>query len=436
MRINWQYGDSSILAKYAGKPVINNGLVYISAGNQQGYPTLYCINAQTGIEQWHYTSQNNGFGFTSSQIFNDNIYLLSKFGKLLSLNALTGDLNWEVGVENIFSSLRGSSSPPSSLPFSSLPIPLESSPIIINNIIYVGSNNGCLYLFEPNTGDNLGKIEICEQGIINTPVYVDEYNLICLEISDGSVCVIDLETQKVKWMYSNQENRPEFEQVQNYKELFPDILLTLFPPMSQWFNVASSGLKYMFNIGGIPIVSKGIVYSGGGRTNFVALDLESGTKIWEFCSTQELELQKLTSPAVSNNVVCFGNKNGTVWAANSDNGQILWSYETITTVNNFNFGSMFSPVISNDRVIIGGRGGYLRGLELQTGQQLWKFEAPNSETFSTQPMDLFTNAVNTIGKVFIDNCPSSQFYSPLVTDNSIYVVAENGSFKTFLSLSI
>lgn len=331
IKINWQFGNSSILAKYSGSPVINKKLVYISAGNNIN-PTLYAIDVLTGRQQWSYTSSSNGYdSFTSPTLNNDNIYVLSAQGKLISLDASIGSLNWKTEVEK-------------SIPSSSI----TSSPLVINQVVYVGSNNGYLYSFDANTGEKIGKIRIIDNSVANisvinnfvvsTPVYANDGRTICVELSNGNVCAIDITTQEVKWTYTNE--------------------------------------KFTLSFNGYPAIYQGIVYSGGNRTNFVALDLESGNEIWDFEPTLS---QAFTSPAIADDIVCFGNNNGTVWGVKYDDGQILWSYQSITTWNNIGFGWLFSPRINNKKVFFGGRG-YLRALKLQTGEELWKYEAPCSQT--------------------------------------------------------
>ena len=383
---NWQFGNSSILAKYIGSPVINKELVYISAGDINN-ATLYAIDVQTGKEQWFYTSNSSDYdSFISPTVSKDSVYVISIRGDLVSLDALTGNLNWKIEVET-----------------SILPGSLTSSPIIVNGVIYVGSNNGYLYSFDVNTGGKLGEIQIIDNSVantsvinnsvVNTPVYANDERTICVELSNSSVYAIDIKTQEVRWMYPNEKSNLSFD--------------------------------------GYPAIYKGIVYSGGNRTNFVALDLESGNQIWNFEPTLA---QAFTSSAVADNLVCFGNNNGAVWGAKYDTGQILWSYETVTTWKNIGFGWLFSPQINNHRVLCGGRG-YLRLLELQTGKEIWKYEAPYSEKLLFEPKNLIFEVANRIGKALLDN-PFSIFYSPSISNDSIYVVAKNGSYKRFLSLTV
>lgn len=307
IKINWQFGNSSMLVKYSGSPIINKELVFISAGDNIN-PVLYAIDAKTGREQWSYASDSTRYdSFTSPTSDNNNIYVVSVQGKLVSLDTLTGSLNWKTEVEK--SNVSGL---------------LASSPLVINEVIYVGSNNGYLYSFDSNTGEKLGEIKITDDlaentsvinnSVINTPVCANDGRTICMELSNGNIC------------------------------------------------------------------------------------------------------------------------NGTVWGVKHDNGKIIWSYETITTWNNIGFGWLSSPKTSNEKVFFGGRG-YLRALELRTGKELWKYEAPSSQTLLFEPVNFISEIANKIGKVLIDN-PFSTFYSPLITDNSIYVVAKNGSFSRFLSLNI
>ncbi|MEL6439662.1 MAG: PQQ-binding-like beta-propeller repeat protein [Cyanobacteria bacterium J06621_8] len=376
IKVNWQFGDSTTLAKYNGSPIIDQESIYISAGNFNN-PILYSINAQTGKEQWHYSFDNRDCDiYASPKIYGNNIYVSSVRGKLLSLDASSGSLNWEAEIEKSISLS-----------------PLKSSVIIVDKILYVGSNNGYLCSFDADTGEELDKIKVIDNRAVNTPVYANDQKTICVETSDGSVHAVDLNTQEVRWRYFDGD-----------------------PTL---------------NFYGFPVVNNGIVYSGGGSTNFAALDLESGDKIWNF---KPKSVQAFTSPAVADGIVCFANYNGMIWGANCNDGQILWSYKTITTLKNVAFGWLSTPVISEQKVFLGGRG-YLRSLELQTGKEIWKYAAPCSENIIFEPMNLIFETFNQIGKLLIDNTFSA-FYDPLVKDNLIYIVAKNGSFHRLLSLTV
>jgi len=122
---------------------------------------------------------------------------------------------------------------------------------------------------------------------------------------------------------------------------------------------------------------------------------------WTFAS----EANVISTPALLNNVVVFGNQNGIVQALNLHSGKKVWSFKTdgpifsspATNGQNIVFGSadgyvyclknngklewkfkangpvLGSPLIENNIVYIGGSDSCIQALELSTGQPVWKY---------------------------------------------------------------
>jgi outer membrane protein assembly factor BamB/predicted phosphodiesterase len=85
---------------------------------------------------------------------------------------------------------------------------------------------------------------------------------------------------------------------------------------------------------------------------------------WTFSSDANV----ISTPAVINKLVVFGNQNGEVQALNIENGKKTWSYKTK--------GPIFSsPAISGDRIVVGSADGNIYCLNTK-GKLEWKMPTP------------------------------------------------------------
>ncbi len=107
---------------------------------------IYIINVKTGeIIHTHQTE----FGiYSTPEIYKDTVYFTSLDKRIYSLDLKTYTLNWDFQTKGrIF-----------------------ASPAVINNRLYIGSNDGRLYEINPDTGEELGFIQVSER-ITNKIIY-------------------------------------------------------------------------------------------------------------------------------------------------------------------------------------------------------------------------------------------------------------------------
>lgn len=83
--------------------------------------------------------------------------------------------------------------------------------------------------------------------------------------------------------------------------------------------------------------------------------------------TYSSDANVISTPAVSKDLVIFGNQNGEIIALSLKDGKKKWSFKTD--------GSVFSsPAIQNDRVVAGSGDGYIYCLNIQSGIVNWKIK--------------------------------------------------------------
>ena len=107
----------------------------------------------------------------------------------------------------------------------------------------------------------------------------------------------------------------------------------------------------------------GVVYVGHYGGEVLALDLESGDRIWTHTGGGEYQ----SSPAVSKDRVYIGGRDKKLIALNRIDGKIVWNFTTRRDVD-------ASPVVCRDAVWIAGKDARLYALNPATGAELFTYD--------------------------------------------------------------
>jgi outer membrane protein assembly factor BamB/DNA-binding beta-propeller fold protein YncE len=179
---------------------------------------------------------------------------------------------------------------------------VRSSPTVVDNVAYVGSNDNKVYAIDVTTGLELWSVTTgndvqSSPAVYNGVVYVGSL--------DNKVYARNAITGAEKW--------------------------TFFP-------------GYGGGVYSSPVVANGVVYVGTaiGNANVYAIDAVTGNKIWSKPFTDSI----LSSPAVANGMVYVGCMDHKVYALNANTGEIEWEYETLDAIQ-------ASPMVAFGRVFIG-----------------------------------------------------------------------------------
>merc|ERR1712195_64526 len=172
-------------------------------------------------------------------------------------------------------------------------------------------------------------------------------------------------------------------------------------------------------------VGNGIVYAGSDDDSVYALNATTGEKIWqddEYSTTS----QSMMTPTVADGIVYFS-VTGTLYAADSMNGTVLWKYRVNQvwhnqTINDYS--STTSPAIK-DNIVYVGSGSYLSALHAKTGELKWIIQVgPHvfQDTIASAPTDAKSGAV-------LWKYPTlNRMSSPAVSDGIVYT----GSWDKFM----
>jgi len=184
------------------------------------------------------------------------------------------------------------------------------------------------------------------------------------------------------------------------------------------------------NVISTPAVANDRIIFGNQNGVVVALAMKDGKKLWSFNTGGPV----FSSPAVEGNRVVFGSADGTIYCLNTANGKLIWNLKTDAAV-------LGSPLIKNNIVYIGGSDHRLRAIYLSNGKEKWSFKGLAGPVVSTPVItgdklifgawDRNLYAISTsIGQLLwkwsnespiINYSPASCI--PVIKDSTVFVVA-------------
>ena len=183
------------------------------------------------------------------------------------------------------------------------------------------------------------------------------------------------------------------------------------------------------NVISTPAVINDLVIFGNQQGIVTALSLKTGKEKWTFKTGASI----YSSPAVYQSKIVFGSADGCIYCIN-ENGKELWKLKTGAAV-------LGCPAIENNIVYIGGSDHNFRAIDLRSGKEVWSFNGLNGPVVSTPVInkddiifgawDTYLYSVNkTTGKLNWkwSNGSAVRNYSPaacipVIKDDIIYVVA-------------
>jgi eukaryotic-like serine/threonine-protein kinase len=218
--------------------------------------------------------------------------------------------------------------------------PVRGSPVIAGDAILLGSGDGFLYCLDASTGrqrwrTDLGGPVPSAPAVSGGLVFATSRNL--------RVTALDLATGAVRWRFDTG------------------------PEMSFGW-----GWDYFLSS---PTVSGGAVYVGAGDGNLYALGAQTGKERWRVATSGRVR----SSPAVVDGTVYFGSRDGRLYALDAETGRNRWSFDTeghsidLSRAGYDRTSIDSSPAVSEELVFFGSRDGHLYAVDRWTGKQRWRF---------------------------------------------------------------
>ena len=311
--------------------------------------------------------------FSSPAIVGNRVYLSTGDGRVLALDAASGDLIWEHKVG----------------------APVNSSPAVAGDLVYVGLRDGRVVALTRDAGEKLWEFKTGEPVYSSPTVY---QGVLYIGSTDARLYALDATTGTERWSYLtggrltsgpavNQEVTAVVSQNRRLYLIdnstgkrrldFRTSLVKGSPAIHENYvfvadeNGAVRAIDWRerllpFEIGARRVITQlyiwGMVESVPRQRGFV----------WGFQQSGE---RFVGTPAVGNDTVYVGSASGTLFALDESTGEQRWQYSGEAAITT-------SPSIAGQTVFFGDEDGRLYSINALTGDLQWRFiaDAPISST--------------------------------------------------------
>lgn len=292
---------------HTSAPVIVDGIAYY--GREDGY--VYAVDLYARQERWRFDA---GSPITLSVARDDdNIFAATDAGLVCAIDMQTGDEIWTV-----------ESSP------SMLGVDMLFSPVVADDVVYFGNNDGRFYAVEAASGD--------VEWVFETDWWPFFWR------------------QSVSFSCAVEDDRVYVSGGHHLYEI----------------DTTTSEERRRFDTDGFaspPATGDGTVCVGGKRRLY-ALDLDTWDERWSVDIGGTIRF-----PVVIGGTVYAPNDDGTLSAVDLASGEVQWRFET-------GGGFHTPPVFSDANVFFGSHDGYIYGLDRTTGEKRWRYRVGEGATFA------------------------------------------------------
>jgi eukaryotic-like serine/threonine-protein kinase len=238
--------------------------------------------------------------------------------------------------------------------------PVLSSPVVADEVVYVGSNDHFVYALNAADGTKRWKFKT-DSRVTSSPAVAS--GLVYIGSYDGNLYALETGTGKQRWKFS-------FEGEHRFTARHLHGTLPAAESMPDPFDMFLSS----------PTVVRDTVYVGSGDGYVYALDAKSGALRWKFKTGNVVH----ASPTVANGVVYIGSWDSFFYALDAKTGQERWRFKTGEDAEIFNqVGIQSSAVVSAGLVYFGCRDSNLYALDANTGAKVWTMSNKGSWVVST-----------------------------------------------------
>lgn len=321
---------------------------------------------------WHQgvNGSDDYFSRIKPVIANDKVFTASREGDALAFDLKTGKELWQVDLSDIKGE-RGFFD-------NKIPALLNGGPIVGDDKVFIGSENGDLFALEVNTGKLVWQAKVRGE-IIAAPAFAE--NKVVVNTAAGIIKAFDATTGAELWQV-DQDVPPLTLRGISEPTLAsggvivgtPDGMLSVYlldKGQTGWSTEigepsGSTELERVIDVDSKPLVVVDKVYSISSRGNLVAVDLRTGRIVWQ------RKYSSYGDIAIDGNTIYLTDVKGHVYAVDRLNGLEKWSETSLTNRN------VTGPVVTGNYVVVGDFDGYLYWLDKEKGQLVSHYRVDSS----------------------------------------------------------
>lgn len=288
-----------------------------------------------------------------------------------------------------------------------------SSPVLVDDMLYVGSEDHKVYAIDATEGTVKWTYET--NGPVSSTPLVTQGKVLFLSY-DGFFYALNRTDGELVWKFKTR-GESKFKVKDYYNGSFkPDF----------WDFYLSSA-----------IVNNDQVYFGSSDSHVYALNIDTGELIWSYKTGGSVH----SSPAIYKNSLMIGSWDSKIYCLNATTGKENWSYTTgRDTARYIWLGVQASPSVENGITYIGSRDARFYAFNIETGDTLWtnnnfnrswmpssasigkeNIYTGSSDSFSFYSIDKKNGTIN-----YATKTNAYTFSSPAIDGEMAYIGSANG----------
>ncbi len=381
--INWTQQLMEIENKaydyFSGFGFYDNNIYF---GTAAGY--VYCLKPRDGSTVWKETTQH---WIQSKPVKIDKqIFVVSLDGKLHSIseNENQANLDWSKKISD-----HG----------------FSSDLIISTDGIIATDNNMMVYSLDPKSGDINWKQRLLDGAWVNdqhiaaeehsgqqsSPTIVD--GILYIASPDGFVNAIDTETGNELWKFETKSSCSPSPTVAEGKVFVGQT----YRSYGKYFALDAKSGEPIWSSEKLGSVWINAAYDNGrlflGNMNgfFFAVNPNTGEKLWEYFTAKDTPQENKSfdtdrrhgwppgvycNPITEDGIVYTGSWSGYYFAFDQESGQLLWRTKTKPELGNGGLPDSAAPVLHKDHIYVQKAGHFIAAINKHTGNIDWEWQGP------------------------------------------------------------
>ncbi len=333
----WQ---SNLGGPARGRAVANGDQVLFAWGNRQTSGGVVAFNRQTGEQLWQVKTNyavEGGLVVLQGKVLFGTLGFLGQDSELHCRNLNDGSLLWKKNISG----------------------GVWSTPVVREERVYVGCDNGQVHCFSLRTGEPVSRWPV-SLSAGRLWLLLAENSLYAIS-QQGGIFVIDQysgSSQEVARLDGEIKTGATF----GAGHLFVGTMngkVYAINPREKMQRILLENCKGVVSI---PVLEADILYIGGVDHLLHAIDIQSGREIWKADCIHRI----VSSPIVIEGLVFVGSNDGCVYAFDAKDGTTSWRYPVRNKAP-----VMGSPAYADGAVYIGADNGEVYALPWHLGNYVW-----------------------------------------------------------------
>ncbi|HLC00669.1 MAG TPA: PQQ-binding-like beta-propeller repeat protein [Candidatus Bathyarchaeia archaeon] len=333
------YLEPNLLVNAESAGTSDNWPMFLHDPQHTGYSQSQATIPNTNSPVWIRAFSDDGSKLMSPIVVDGLVIVASNNGHLYAFSSMTGEIIWTYELWTGVNSVNG-------------------VPAVSSGRIFVGSIDHKMYSLNASTGDVLWSFQ-AGGGIWSSPIVVE--NRVIFTSDDTKLYSLNASNGAQLW------NRTTWGSYTSPAFWNGTVFVT--GQALYAVNASNGEIDWSYSNDASypessPVVSDGKVFFSTGNSSVFSIDASNGTYIWGSKLSGQLSQ---SSPVAANGRLFLGSDNGYIYSLNASSGSLLWRYETQGAISS-------SAAVADGKVFFASSDRNVYAFAEGNGTLLWKYQ--------------------------------------------------------------